>query len=163
MSLELIAESLIFIFPAYSANAVPVVFGSGPPLDLGQNFRDGRPIFGSHKTFRGFLAGLIVGTLVGVGEGFVFNYNPLLGFMLSLGALVGDLAGAFIKRRFGFAPGAFFPIIDQIDFALFALFFSLAVAPPSAIIAIIIIIMTIPIHLLTNFLAYLAHIKKKPW
>lgn len=164
MSLELVAESLIFIFPAYSANAVPVIFGRGKPLDLDRNFKDGRPIFGSHKTFRGFLAGLIIGTLVGVGESFVFeNYSPLLGFTLSLGALVGDLAGAFLKRRLGLAPGAFLPIVDQVDFVLFALLFSLSVAPPTLAIALIILAITVPIHLLTNLLAYLAHVKNKPW
>jgi CDP-2,3-bis-(O-geranylgeranyl)-sn-glycerol synthase len=164
MSLKLVAESLIFIFPAYSANAVPVVFGKGKPLDLDRNFKDGRPIFGPHKTFRGFLAGLIIGTLVGVGESLVFeNYSPLLGFALSLGALVGDLAGAFLKRRLGFAPGAFLPIVDQVDFVLFALLFSLSVAPPTLAMALIILAITVPIHLLTNLLAYLAHVKNKPW
>lgn len=164
MSLELIAESLIFIFPAYSANAVPVVFGGGQPLDLGRTFKDNRPIFGSHKTFKGFFSGLIVGTLVGFGESFVFNnYSPLLGFLLSLGALVGDLGGAFIKRRLDLAPGAFLPIVDQIDFVLCALLFSLPVAQPTAIMALIIFLVTIPIHLLTNLLAYFMRVKKKPW
>ena len=161
--LELIAESLIFIFPAYSANAVPVVFGGGQPLDFGRTFKDGRPIFGSHKTFRGFFAGLIIGTLVAVGESFIFNYNSFLGFTLSFGALVGDLMGAFIKRRLGFAPGAFFPIIDQIDFVLSALLFSLLISPPTPAMSLIILIITIPIHLLTNLIAYLVNVKKKPW
>ena len=164
MLLELIAQSLIFIFPAYSANAVPVVFGGGQPLDLDKTFLDGQPIFGSHKTFRGFFAGLIIGTLVGVGESFVFNnYNPLLGFALSLGALIGDLGGAFAKRRLGLAPGAFLPIVDQIDFVLCALLFSLPIAPPTPITTLTILAITVPIHLLTNFLAYLAHVKRKPW
>lgn len=164
MSLELVVESLIYIFPAYSANAVPVVLGGGQPIDLGKTFKDNRPIFGSHKTFRGFFAGLIIGTLVGIGESFVFDsYNPLLGFMLSLGALVGDLAGAFVKRRLGFASGAFLPMLDQIDFVLCALLFSLLIAPPTFIMALIIIIVTIPIHLLTNLIAYSVHLKKKPW
>jgi len=164
MSLELVAEALIYIFPAYSANAVPVVFGGGQPLDFGKTFKDNRPIFGSHKTIRGFFAGLIIGTLVGVGESFVFHYyNPLLGFTLSLGALVGDLTGSFVKRRLGFAPGSFLPIIDEINFVLFALLFSLPVAPPTLILVLIILAVTIPIHLLTNFLAYLVHVKKRPW
>jgi CDP-2,3-bis-(O-geranylgeranyl)-sn-glycerol synthase len=164
LSLELVAESLIFIFPAYSANAVPVVFGGGQPLDLSKTFSDGKPIFGSHKTFRGFFAGLIIGTLVGIGESLVFNnYNPFLGFALSLGALIGDLSGAFAKRRLGLAPGTLLPVVDQIDFVLFALLFSLPIAPPTLIMTLIILIITIPIHLLTNLLAYLAHVKRKPW
>ncbi len=164
MSLELIAESLIFIFPAYSANAVPVVFGGGTPLDLGKNFRDGEPIFGSHKTFRGFFAGLIIGTMVGIGESIVLgNYNRLLAVALSLGALVGDLGGAFLKRRLKIAPGAFLPIVDQIDFVSCALLFSLPVAPPTIPMALVILVMTIPIHVLTNVLAYVARIKGRPW
>ena len=164
MWLELIAESLLYIFPAYSANAVPVVFGGGQPLDFGRTLKDGRPLFGSHKTFRGFAAGLLIGTLVGVGESLVFSkYSPLLGFVLSAGALLGDLTGAFIKRRLGLAPGAFMPIIDQIDFVLFALLFSLLVSPPPLTMAFTITALTIPIHILTNFLAYLLHVKKKPW
>jgi CDP-2,3-bis-(O-geranylgeranyl)-sn-glycerol synthase len=164
MSVGLVAESLIYIFPAYSANAVPVVFGGGRPLDFGKTFRDGRPIFGSHKTVRGFLAGLIIGTLVGVGESLVFaDYSQLLGFMLSLGAVVGDLVGAFVKRRVGLEPGALMPVIDQIDFVLLALLFSLPIGPPTPLMTLIILTLTIPVHLLTNLLAFLAHIKKSPW
>ena len=149
MSLELIAESLIFIFPAYSANAVPVVFGGGHPIDFGRKFRDNRPIFGAHKTFRGFFAGLIIGTLVGVGESYVFpNFNPLLGFAISLGALIGDLVGAFIKRRLNLSPGALFPVIDQIDFALFAMLFSIPITPPTKEMVIIILIIYFYINLL---------------
>lgn len=164
MSLGLVADSLIFIFPAYSANAVPLIFGGGKPLDFGKTFKDGQPIFGPHKTLRGFFAGLIVGTLVGVGESLVFNfYSPLLGFLLSVGALLGDLGGAFIKRRLRLAPGASLPIIDQIDFVLCALLFSLPVSPPTLDIAFVVLAITIPVHLLMNFFAYLVHLKKRPW
>jgi CDP-2,3-bis-(O-geranylgeranyl)-sn-glycerol synthase len=164
MSLQIIVESLLYIFPAYSANAVPVVFGRGQPLDFGRTFKDGRPVFGSHKTIRGFIAGLIIGSLVGWGESFIFqDYSPFLGILLSLGALIGDLAGAFIKRRIGLAPGSFFPLVDQIDFVVGALLFSLLLEPPTIYMILIILALTIPIHLLTNLLAYLLRAKSKPW
>jgi CDP-2,3-bis-(O-geranylgeranyl)-sn-glycerol synthase len=163
MVVELIADSLIFIFPAYCANAAPVIFGGGAPLDGGKALRDGRPVFGAHKTVRGFLAGLAVGTLVGFGESRLFtDYSPLLGFMLSLGALIGDLGGAFMKRRLGIAPGASLPLVDQIDFLLVALLFSLPVSQPTLVMTLVALVITIPMHLFTNLLAYLGGLKRRP-
>ncbi|MCW3980037.1 MAG: CDP-2,3-bis-(O-geranylgeranyl)-sn-glycerol synthase [Candidatus Bathyarchaeota archaeon] len=157
-------KSIIFIFPAYSANAVPVIFGGGLALDFGKTFTDDRPILGSHKTFRGFIAGLAIGTLVGIGESYLFDgYSPFLGFVLSLGALVGDLAGAFLKRRLGLTPGTSLPIVDQIDFVLGALLLSSTINPISPVMVLLIVLLTIPVHIFTNFLAYLTHAKKKPW
>jgi CDP-2,3-bis-(O-geranylgeranyl)-sn-glycerol synthase len=158
-----IIDALVFIFPAYCANAVPVIFGGGFPLDGGRNFFDNKPVFGSHKTVRGFVAGLVVGTLVGFGLSLVIDYSVLLGFMVSLGALLGDLAEAFVKRRLGFAPGASFPVADQLDFVVGALVFSLFISPPSWQVALVVVIVTPPIHLLTNFIAYRIGVKKEPW
>ncbi len=156
-----VVHALLFIFPAYCANAAPVIFGGGFPIDGGKTFLDGKPIFGSHKTFRGFLSGLVVGTLVGFVQGNLFQHNVLLGFTLSMGALAGDLLGSFFKRRLGLPPGATLPIADQLDFILGAFLFSLPFSPPSLVIALIILIITPPIHLLTNFLAYLLGMKKR--
>lgn len=154
-----VAQALYFILPAYCANAAPVIFGGGRPIDAGRTFTDGKPIFGSHKTIRGFFAGLVVGTLVG----FVQN-ALLLGFVLSLGALVGDLANSFFKRRLGFPPGSSFPIADQLDFVAGALLFSLMVPQlPEPHIILISVIVTPPIHLLTNFLAFHLGVKSTPW
>ena len=70
----LIIEALKFIFPAYCANAAPVLAGGGTPMDFGKNFLDGKRIFGSNKTFRGFFFGLAIGIFVGVVESLVFSY-----------------------------------------------------------------------------------------
>jgi CDP-2,3-bis-(O-geranylgeranyl)-sn-glycerol synthase len=163
--LKLIAEALKFIFPAYCANAVPVLAGGGLPVDLGRKFRDGKPVFGKNKTFRGFFSGLGVGTFVGLVEAFIFNYPVLFGLMTALGALVGDLAGAFFKRRLNIPPGGLLPIVDQLDFIIGALALSLPSFSSmlSWELAVTVLIITPPIHFLMNYAACKAGLKKNPW
>jgi CDP-2,3-bis-(O-geranylgeranyl)-sn-glycerol synthase len=167
-----IAAAMWFIFPAYCANAAPVIFGGGKPMDFGKNFFDGKPFLGAHKTFRGFFAGIIMGTLVGLVQTVLFEhvlvqyspqfqYSIQLGFVLSLGALTGDLVESFIKRRLDRSPGSSLPVADQIDFILGAFLFSIPVSPPSLPAALIILLITIPIHLLTNLGAALLNMKNK--
>ncbi len=156
-------QALLFIFPAYCANAAPVIFGGGFPIDGGRLFVDGKPLFGSHKTLRGFFSGLIVGILVSFIQDNLFRYNILLGFTLSVGAMIGDLAESFVKRRLNLPPGSTLPVADQLDFVLGALLFSLPVSKPPLPIVLIVIIITPPIHLLTNLLAYFLGVKKRIW
>ncbi len=162
----LIIEALKFIFPAYCANAVPVIAGGGRPMDFGRNFFDGKRIFGKNKTFRGFFFGWAVGVLVGLVEGMVFGtavLSVLFSVLTPLGALCGDLAGAFLKRRLGIAPGGLLPVIDQVDFVIGAILFSLPLAIIYWELAVAVVVITPPIHLLTNFLAYKLKLKNNPW
>jgi len=163
--IELIIEALKFIFPAYCANAIPVIAGGGYPIDFGKKFFDGKPILGKNKTFQGFFFGLIIGTTVGLVESAFFGYPLLFGLLLSLGALFGDLAGAFAKRRLGLAPGELLPVIDQIDFIIGAILFSLPLSLQilSWELILTVLIITPPIHLLTNFAAYKLGLKNNPW
>jgi CDP-2,3-bis-(O-geranylgeranyl)-sn-glycerol synthase len=159
----LIIEALKFIFPAYCANALPVIAGGGPPLDFGKKFFDGKPIFGKNKTVRGFFFGLAIGIMVGLLESTLFGYPLLFSVLSPLGALMGDLAGAFLKRRLGIAPGGLLPIVDQVDFVVGAILFSLPLTVMYWELAIVVLIITPPIHLLTNFLAYRLKLKNNPW
>ncbi len=145
------------------ANAAPLVLGGGRPLDGGRNFADGRPIFGSHKTLRGLLAGIVAGSLVGLGESLVDPRLAVAGFVISLGAVLGDLLGAFIKRRFNMKPGRPFPVVDQLDFVLGALILSSPFFPMGLVSVLVVVLATPPIHLVTNLGAYLLGIKKTYW
>lgn len=158
-------EALKFIFPAYCANAVPVIAGGGPSLDFGKKFFDGKPIFGKHKTFRGFFSGLMVGTVVGFLESVLFDYPIAFGLLLSIGALFGDLTGAFAKRRLGLAPGDLLPVVDQVDFIIGAVLFSLSIRLQTLSwqLIVAVLIVTPPIHLATNFVAYKLGLKSNPW
>ena len=162
-------NALYYVFPAYCANGAPVIFGGGRPIDGGRNFSDGKPILGSHKTYRGLVSGILIGTIVGWAQDSLApnvglpKGNVILGFVLSLGALIGDLIGSFIKRRLNLKPGAPLPVSDQIDFVLMALLLGSLVKPPTLEDALIILGLTVPIHLLINIAAYLLRLKKNPW
>lgn len=161
---QLIIEALKFIFPAYCANAVPVLAGGGKSIDLGKTLPDGRPIFGKNKTYRGFFAGLAIGTVTGLAETAVFDYPIMFGFIVSLGALVGDLAGAFLKRRLNIPPGGLLPVMDQIDFVLGAILFSIPFSlARSWELIVTVMLLTPPIHLITNYVAYKLKLKSNPW
>ncbi len=140
-------------------------------MDFGKNFIDGRRIFGNNKTFRGFFFGWAVGFFVGIMEGFVFGFDKvpvLLSLLIPLGALLGDLTGAFVKRRLDIAPGGLLPVVDQIDFVVGAVVFSLPLVlinwqELSWQLIVVVLLITPPIHLFTNFLAYKLKLKKHPW
>jgi CDP-2,3-bis-(O-geranylgeranyl)-sn-glycerol synthase len=159
----LIIEALKFIFPAYCANGAPVLAGGGTALDFGKKFFDGKPILGKNKTFRGFFFGLFIGLMVGLIEVMLFDYPLLFSVLSPLGALMGDLTGAFLKRRLNIAPGGLLPVIDQIDFVVGALLFSLPLSMISWELALAVIVITPPIHLFTNFLSYKLKLKNNPW
>jgi CDP-2,3-bis-(O-geranylgeranyl)-sn-glycerol synthase len=159
----LVIQALKFIFPAYCANATPVLAGGGTKMDFGKNFYDGRRIFGNNKTFRGFLFGLAIGMLVGLVDVVIFGFPILFLVLTPLGALLGDLTGAFFKRRLGIAPGGLLPIVDQIDFVVGALVFAIPLAIVSWELAATVLLITPPIHLFTNFLAHKMNLKRNPW
>jgi len=151
-------EAIWFFLPAYFANATPVVLGGGTPIDLGRNFLDGRRILGDGKTFRGFFLALAVGTLIGA-----LQRRPFIGFTMSLGAMLGDMAVSFLKRRLGLKRGDPLPVGDQLDFVAGAIALTAPVVsiPLSYVIAIVVV--TPPIHLGTNALAYVLKLKEEPW
>jgi CDP-2,3-bis-(O-geranylgeranyl)-sn-glycerol synthase len=157
---------LWFIFPAYVANAAPVVLGGGAPLDMGKRFIDGRRILGDGKTMRGFLAGVVAGGFIGLLQ-VILKGDPCglapLGLMLAFGALLGDLTGSFIKRRLGIPRGRAAPGLDQLGFVVVALLFASLIALPSWEVIATILIITPPIHLATNFAGYKLGLKSRPY
>jgi len=153
----------MFIFPAYCANGTPVLAGGGTKMDFGKNFVDGKRLFGNNKTFRGFFFGWAVGLGVGLVECYFFGFPVLFAVLTPLGALLGDLAAAFLKRRLNIAPGGMLPVIDQIDFVVGAIVFSLPLSLISWEVALAALLITPPIHLFTNFCAYKLKLKKHPW
>jgi CDP-2,3-bis-(O-geranylgeranyl)-sn-glycerol synthase len=174
--LEKVLILIWLVLPAYVANGAPVVGVKildklgyrRHPIDRGKHLFDGKRIFGDNKTWEGFLIGIASGTLAGVVQQFLGDFDYIYiarGVALSIGAMVGDLLGAFIKRRLGIKPGDPLPFIDQTSF----LYVALLVALPlnllniSFIDFLILTIVTVFLHVLTNFVAYKLKLKHVPW
>jgi CDP-2,3-bis-(O-geranylgeranyl)-sn-glycerol synthase len=158
MNLETVMQAVYLFLPAYFANASPVIFGGGAPLDGGVNWLDGKPFLGGHKTTKGTIFGIVIGTIVGLVQG-----NLLGGALQSVGAMLGDIITSFLKRRINIEPGESFPLADQLDFILFAVILSYPIQYQSWETTILIIIVTLPLHYLTNVIAYFLGLKKHPW
>lgn len=139
-----ILKCLYFFLPAYFANMAPtfakkagILKFLAKPIDFGKKFK-AKDIFGSHKTWRGIVSGVIMGILIILLQRILwqfpffqkisfFNYQEinvfLLGFLLSSGALLGDLISSFFKRRKGILPGRPWIPFDQISFVIGAFCF----------------------------------------
>jgi CDP-2,3-bis-(O-geranylgeranyl)-sn-glycerol synthase len=133
--------------PAYAADVVPVLVKGmfeplARPIDGGRTFR-GRPILGSHKTWRGLITGTVAGMAVFEMQALAYDLgslrelalidygaHPVLpGFLISFGALAGDSIKSFFKRQVGIRSGASWLVFDQLDFFFGASLCLLVVQP----------------------------------
>lgn len=170
--------TLYFILPAYFSNGSGLVFGGGTPVDFGKSDKNGVRWIGDGVTWRGFVAGTIIGTITGavqglIGPAIIQTFGPsaivpisttltsgiLIGFLLGFGALLGDAIGSFLKRRLGIGRGKPAPILDQLDFLIVAIILVSPVVELNWIFVVIAIILTLVIHLIANTIAYLLGIK----
>ena len=118
-----ILGAIWYVLPAYFANATPNAFGGGPPIDGGRMWKDGKPILGPGKTWRGLFVGIFFGTLIGVLQAVtVETHDPFKAifraFVISFGTLLGDSMGSFIKRRSGLKRGESYLFMDQLGFLI---------------------------------------------
>jgi hypothetical protein len=87
------------------------------PLDGGLKLRDGSRLFGSHKTWRGLVAGALASALIAP----LCGHSTALGLAFGALSLTGDAASSALKRRIHLAPGAPSPVLDQALEALLPL------------------------------------------
>ncbi len=165
-AVKAILATLKYYLPAYVANGAPVVFKGKTPIDGGRYFIDGRRLLGDGKTWEGLIAGILAGTSTAAILSLILGEANLLilGFVASTSALLGDIAGSFIKRRMGIERGKPAPILDQLDFFvattvglyLMGVDLSLDVVFGLALV-------TLGLHKTTNYLAYKLGLKEVPW
>jgi len=142
--IDFFIDILLFFLPGGVANATPIIAAQisflkpfNQAIDNGKTFR-GIRIFGANKTWRGLTSGIIAGAASAVllsglitnqtdwpitQEAYIENSAFLIGGLLSLGVLLGDIIESFFKRQRKIKPGsAWFPF-DQTDYIIGGLLF----------------------------------------
>lgn len=175
-----VVTAIWVMLPAYLPNNTAVIAGGGRPIDGWRSWR-GRRVLGDGKTWRGTFIGIIAGMVVAIGlnlgRGSVqevlgialpgFPVTAIVG--LPAGAMLGDTAASFVKRRTGRDRGAPFPGIDQLDFVVGALLLvtlidtEWAIATFTIPVILAILILTPILHVGTNVLGYLLGFKQEPY
>lgn len=171
----MLLEAIWFLLPAGVANVVPVLAtrmlpSLSLPVDFGLKLA-GRPIAGSHKTWRGLTTGVAAAGAVFALQQYtvaadlplvrslsVIDYvgsSWLVGVEMGLAALLGDLLKSVAKRRVGIAPGrSWFPF-DQIDWLLGTAAFAMLAFDLPNVFLISVVAVGIALHLITHYLGYL--------
>ena len=179
-----ILSCLYFFLPVYFTNMIPPLMRRANlfnfldiEVDFGKKFL-GQPIFGKNKCWRGVIFGIIIGILVALVQKYLYqflviqkisllNYSEinifLFGFLISSGAVFGDLLFAFIKRRLKMEPGARFVPFDQTNYVIGAAIFLTPVLKIEIMIWITLFILTFFLHLIVNRLGYCLKLHRAKW
>lgn len=173
--------------PAYIANMMPVFFATWRwlpkldyPIDCGKKIGD-QEIFGKHKTYRGFVAGILGGLGTSLLQFFLyyffsqtrslflfpFSFDLVFtlewGILLGFGALAGDALKSFFKRRLRIPSGAPFFLFDQLDFVIGGLLAGSFIFVPSISHILILLFITPLLHFFANIIGYKFGWKKVWW
>lgn len=170
-----ILQCLYFFLPAYFANMAPtfakrasILKSLAKPVDFEKEF-NGQPLLGSHKTWRGIISGIILGILIAYFQRLLwefpffrkisfFDYQEInvffLGFLLSFGALFGDLIASFFKRRRGITPGKSWIPFDQISFVIGAFFLVHPFFQISILVWVFILFFSFFLHIIVNRIGF---------
>ena len=179
---------LWIMMPAYLSNTFAVITGGKYPIDQGKLHSDGNRILGDGKTWGGLIGGTIGGMLIGylqINHGEIIiealantnNYDfwgensLLIIFLLSFGALLGDMTASFFKRRSKLNRGDKSPILDMFDFIGMALFLTLIFdydwlkswILDGYVPLFTLLIATPVLHRGVNIIGYKIGIKNEPW
>ncbi|UJG44326.1 MAG: CDP-archaeol synthase [Candidatus Heimdallarchaeum endolithica] len=178
MTSEFVTNSffgLVFVLPVFMCNAFAGFMGAlfkklGKiyPMDGGRKWKDGNPLLGDHKTWPGFIGGLIAGTITGIilwhynnlNSFFLCSYPWYIGILMGVGDHFADLMGSFIKRRMGKKSGASLPLYDQGSWMVTGALIALPFCKPIVWIYYIVpIVLTPLIHVIAGFIALWTGIK----
>jgi CDP-2,3-bis-(O-geranylgeranyl)-sn-glycerol synthase len=170
--LNIIISAIQLLLPAYLANGAPTLLINYKkhPVDFKKKWKKSR-VLGDGKTWEGIIFACFIAFVSGILLKYAYFYlnlpwidiNPFGYAFIGLGAMVGDLAGSFAKRRLNMKRGQNAGLLDMMDFIIGALIFLRILMPYSYWIAVIALAITPLIHRAANIFGYKIGVKKEPW
>ena len=128
-------------------------------LDLGKQLRDGHPVFGSSKTWRGLVSALFTSCMLSI----IFGYGIWFGLIFGALVMTGDLFSSFVKRRRDFKPGDRSIGWDQLPESLFPAIYTISVLGIEWWWAILLTLTFALLHILISKPLYRFNIRKHPY
>ncbi|HEY8254914.1 MAG TPA: CDP-archaeol synthase [Rhizomicrobium sp.] len=162
MNMALIFRTLVLLAVA---NGTPVivkrVFGARADhaIDCGVRLADGRFMFGPSKTMRGVISSVIATALIAAAVGL----TVYAGAVIALGAMAGDLASSFVKRRLGLEPSSKATGLDQIPEALLPCLLLSAILPLTAGDIAVIVLLFFGGEVVLSELLFRAGVRDRPY
>lgn len=147
------------------ANGAPilarVVFADrfAAPLDGGMVLRDGRPLFGPTKSWRGLIVALLLTALGATVVGLTWQVGVLFGLF----AMGGDALASFIKRRLNISLHGRALGLDQLPEALLPLWLLQTQLGLSWQQVVLTSLLFMSLDLLISPLLYRIHIRLRPY
>jgi CDP-diglyceride synthetase len=157
-----ILQSLILVS---TANGAPLLFARSlgtrfaRPIDEGIVLRDGHPLLGRSKTWRGLAAAIIVSVCAAVLIGLPWP----VGALISVCAVAGDCLSFFVKRRFGREPSSMTLGLDQVPESLFPAIACSAYLPLGPIDIVVIVLMFFVGELAMSRLLFAVGLRDRPY
>ena len=192
--LRMMGSIYITLAPAIFARILNMVWVSSSvgnalksPMDRGLKLKDGRRLFGDHKTWKGFWGMIGLGALSGLVWGAFLRgrsledmnliyqafanttpWSAISGALLGLGYAVAELPNSFLKRRLDISPGKnpkgmlrpFFIFLDQADSVLGCLIILRIFYPYGWNFFIVGLLIGAVTHILLNMLLYFLKLRK---
>ena len=194
-NMKLILESLyITLAPVIFAGILNMVWvrlplgqGLNVPMDNGRVLKDGRRLFGDHKTWKGFWGMIGIGAVTGIlwgiflkgrdmetlnlfykGHANTMLWSGLTGALAGFAYALAELPNSFLKRRLDIRPGKnptgvrklFFIFLDQADSVIGCLILLRLVYPYDLEFFLVGVGFGAVTHILLNMLLYVLKLRK---
>ena len=191
-----ITRMILSLFPVILTGITVMLFVKLPildrlkrPMDRGLILRDGKRLFGDHKTWKGFLAYPFFAAIWTILLGFLAAglprveamnylyvrhenrplYNLCVGLLLGFAYALFELPNSFIKRRLAIDEGKMatgplrplFIFIDQADSVIGCVLVLALVYPMSPTFILAYILLGAGLHILLNYLLALVGLRKE--